>query len=449
VPEEERPAATAVSDAEGRFRIEGVGPGAVVAETQADGIGIRIEHEDLRPREWLHPFARTDRGIQLTADVVLQPLARVEVSAVDENGDPVVGASVGMRLRSQEVLWGAVVDDEGTDASGSTTLRTVGPDRLTVHLHKNGHRPGRASVDLGADGGVHSLEIVLPSLPALDGILELVDDSGAPIADAEASISAMDPEVSSYHLSCVTDSVGRCALPAITPGARYELWGHHPDLGPFQLSDLELVEDTVTGVATRETGEPISISGRVRSGDATPIPLAEVQLAGAPQLATLTDAQGAFRIEGRTERRQSRLTLRVRAAGFASWAEVFEVSATPSPFDVVLERGAALRVAFVHPDGRALPAGGLDQVSVHVTGRRADHVTLEAPRAVRAGDGFVVQNVAPGCWTVNASLGGTVIAAEATVEHGDEEVRVQIEIPDPASRSVRSTQESGVSKPLS
>ncbi|MFQ5590543.1 MAG: carboxypeptidase regulatory-like domain-containing protein [Phycisphaerae bacterium] len=242
----------ATTDDKGRFTITGVTPGAGELVVEAGGYGREIV--DI-----------PDIGDMGESAVTLKPERIVHIRVVDENGNPVAGATVEVHDGPRDDFRTLV-----TVSDGAVTLRGVHFDATTLALrltHRDHVSPGTfsESIALPADilDSTHTV-----AMRRAGHIVGLVTGAASGKALNGARVMA-DGGYSGRSPRDWTDYLGRYALTGVIPGTTIvtvHLSGFAPDLKTAEVTaggeaklDFELVAAAaVTGVVRKATGEPVS-----------------------------------------------------------------------------------------------------------------------------------------------------------------------------------------------
>ncbi|HLQ37682.1 MAG TPA: carboxypeptidase-like regulatory domain-containing protein [Planctomycetota bacterium] len=169
---------SATTDAQGRFRLDGLLPGNVTLRTASA------------------KFLPTLRELELAAeqqqlDVVLAVVQGNAISGqvVDDRGQPVAGIKVGAKRKEQKagVSMERFTPDEATvsDAGGWFTLSGLQGDTASVRAWGAGHAPVAES---NVPVGTGNLLLRVQRCGAIAGVLK--DSAGAPIAGSRVSAAA-------------------------------------------------------------------------------------------------------------------------------------------------------------------------------------------------------------------------------------------------------------------
>jgi hypothetical protein len=203
--------AEALADDGGRFRIEVEAPG----DAQG-GVDLWAEAEGLARgrREGVVVFPGRDHPIEA---IPLLPGTRIAGRAVDAEGRPIPGASIGLELyrhvlghtiSSDQGEWSLRADDDGRFEtpplpSGSAKLTLSAPGKVRTFVGRKAE-PGVEAVDLG--------DVTLADEVPIRGVV--VDNEGAP-APGVTIIVDYD-----YENPATTDAEGRFVARGAGPDAR-------------------------------------------------------------------------------------------------------------------------------------------------------------------------------------------------------------------------------------
>jgi hypothetical protein len=125
-----KPAYSTVTDAQGRFTIEGVNSGSYILQYNADGYfpdGAEVD-----------TFRVVAGGAPIRLQGRLKPMSRLSGSVVDARGDPVPRAVV--QLIAPSAILRAAADDKGNFHGPPSTLPR-GPTAWPSRLQQDGNRP--------------------------------------------------------------------------------------------------------------------------------------------------------------------------------------------------------------------------------------------------------------------------------------------------------------------
>jgi len=381
------------TNAEGRFRLEGIGRTPVQVSARAPGFG-RAEREKVEAGAHVELFLFA--GATLTGSVV------------DAEGQPLKGALV---QAAGGGLWSTSPPAERTGEDGSFVMAGVDPGEYVVMAGEGARAPGlaRAVVEEDADTDVR---VVVNDGGFVTG--RLVDPEGQPLAGRARVVSFEGltlPGFASDRMSTEVRGDGRFALGPLPPGAlqvRVAAAGYASKrLEAFVPEAGATVE---LGRVALDTG--LTIRGRVIDAEESGIEGAKVS--ATPESATLdppaeatSDDGGAFVVRGLEE---DAYELSVSAPGYAT----LRVGARAGDADVELrlEGAGDIRGRVVDAEGRAAPDARIRaepaDASSHFPGRVYGSVEDDEGH-------FVLRDVAAGTFILHAEASGRGEASRSGV----------------------------------
>ncbi len=347
---------SATTDESGRFTVDGMTGERLVIEagkpgyTTALASGVELDDPDL--------VVRLQRGATVRGRVAVgegddrRPITRFRIETRsreiprDENGDVVaIDASAdrrgwrrrgqggppwetGRRKRTRQMPEGTSMGDRTLDgnwrevksADGSFELTGIPPGRVRLRLRADGFLPPASqTIDIAPGGVSDELLFVCGGGEEVSGMV--VDESGAPVSDAQVTayraepdeqrrglrgLFQVDPEdfdflaLSTNQRAAVTNSRGAFTVPALAAG-EYRFTARHPDLAKASTKDVLVqagvdtppveividaggaVEGTVTGLGMRPLADALMVAVSVQAGS---------------MRSSTTDARGYYRIDG-------------------------------------------------------------------------------------------------------------------------------------------------------
>jgi protocatechuate 3,4-dioxygenase beta subunit len=282
---------TGVTQADGRFTIDGVLAGAY--ETSV----------------W--PYERRDRTTRRELVVPASGLDGVEL--VVERGSTVNGVvTLGHRplAGARVYLKGAFSDQSESDAEGRFRIRAVEPGDYPIYAEaiQDGAFTNGPSVHVEAGSDVNGITLELDLAGTISGVV--VDQRGAPVPGAYLSVSLVDGQ---DFGEATTGDDGAFKIGALSGGGDYAVrimaskqsrQRYEPATGrPFPRVAVADGSSHVDGVRFAVKIERLQIAGRVVDDQGKPVPDARVDAhvddepyfgGGAPS--AVTDADGAFAI---------------------------------------------------------------------------------------------------------------------------------------------------------
>jgi RNA polymerase sigma-70 factor (ECF subfamily) len=451
------PIPSATTDADGRFRIEGLIDGEHALLIAADGYARRIEskvaieHGALRDRGEI----RLARGDTLTARVLAA------------NGEPVVGAEVRVAVRPRVGLTGILFASAPvrTESTGRAVFANLPRSELVVAVRASIGQPWHVETEVGSD---EDLEITLPNAIAahlklvrdsapFDGAVEVVVRAGPPMGEVSAAglvptidarLEALTGQPGEYHLHGLTPGVytvdvlaERCAL------VQTVVWVDPSS--PPSPTTIEL------GVGHALEVSVVDASGRALSGcDVWVFPRADESAAYARSIlfayggfqawdrlgrgGRRTDGDGRVRIEHLPSGSAAVL---VRHRGLGTHSEQIDVAA--GALAVVLRDAGSVR-GVVTDSGRRPESGRVVLTRRPVLDPAAVAFPVANARVRLDADGrFAVDGLTPGEWEFRAQRAES-LGHESLGEILRRAEPIPFSFGEPAGRSIRVAVESGV-----
>ena len=363
----------AITDARGRYRLEGLGPGFYTVAVRAPGGAAR--------KDLVRPGS--------TVDFVLQPKASVSAVVLDPGRRPVAGALV---RAEPEPLLGGSSDLGMTNAQGRVELLGLDAGTHAVIAHHPDFAPalstglalengGTRRPRWSSRGGVSVTGRVLgPEERPLPGRAVFQEMLGQP---APRSLSEL--------LRAEAGADGRFRIERVPSGA-FVLGVTAQGFAGRRVEVEVAGRDVDTGDLVLETG--LAIRGRLRSrgGEAVKdAAIRAVQLGanrGGSPSHTRSEADGSFVLAGLSS---GPYRVQVTAPGFAHIGE--DVLAGSDDVDWVLEHGGAVTGVVVEEGDR--PVDGYRVVASPVTTER--HYEGQTQKDVASSDGrFLLEDLAGG-----------------------------------------------------
>lgn len=400
------------TDADGRFRLAGLSSDFVDLAVRASGYPLL-----------LRPGVRANSEAPVRIELV--PGASLHGRVLDNGGNGVAGGLVRLRIELDYRAGGdpRVWEREemspraSTDTEGRFRFDNLVPGTWSADAHHQHEAAKVEGIELAA-GDQHEIELILGTPDELTVFVTTLP--GEPVADAVVQVR---PEgEAGFQGYGRTDGSGRTRVD-ISPGTADVKVEHD------QLRDaLRQVQLSPGPNELRVALHPgAEISGSVRSGDGSPLPLATIEATTEFSLDTefhrantVADSNGAFRVTGLEP---GRYTITARSPGYADGgpAQPVEIAeASVDGIEIVLEPGASI-VGVV----TGLTPSDLAQVDIRAW---QDIRRLEA--TPDAAGNFVIKDVGPGTWTVTARKGDPTSARSversATIEQGLAEVFVEL-----------------------
>ena len=382
----------AVTDGEGRFRLEGIGRGPVRLSARARGLG-RAERSGVR--------AGT------SVELFLFPGATLAGTVRDDGARPVKGALV---RAAGDTEWNAP-PAERTDDRGEFEMAGIPPGEYTVVAREGSRAPGIAPVVVApgseaavsltvSDGGYVTGRIVDPTGRPLPGRvrLEVFEDRGLPgfASDAVAAEAKADGAFALGPLPLGSLGIGVSAPRHASRrvDAQVAARGRTVDLGDIALDP---------GLAIR---------GRVRDREGSAVGGATVRALG-QEPGAASDAEATSGPDGRFDLgglRPGRHQVSASAPGFAMAYAMAEVGG--EPVDIVMDVGGAIA-------GRVVDAGSSPVEEARITAQADDGARgtgrFHSARADEGDGRFLMRDVAPGAYDLGVQASGRGEAARSGV----------------------------------
>ena len=419
------------TDAEGRYRLEGVPPGTYPVRLEGSFIGY-----ESRPRAILvvpGPGA-------FTQDIVLGRVTLLGTVRDADTGAPIAA----VKIQSQAPSW-----EVSTDSDGTYAVLDLVPANYRVCLTRDGYGTVFSETGQVTADGARTADFTLRRAAIL--VLEVLDSDGQPIVGqielgmqplsvrmGEIVVSGTTGTVkgsvrssgTALWTSFVADSSGIGRYPRIVPGF------YHIDVrangylrGTQRLAEIKPGESRLTFRLEREPEASaaqqgrVSLEGTVRdSATSRPIAGARVCVQDAGFREAFCDAQGVFRLR---EVPPGRWTVHVSrdGYGFRAFRDV-ELAEAPRTQDFELAPAATLHVHATDRAGR--PVEGRLFLDIH---GREENLTGVGTSIAADGEGHgVYRQILPGRYVLRL-LKENVGEAKVEVEiaPGENVVRVRLE----------------------
>ncbi|MEX0679502.1 MAG: hypothetical protein WD063_20680 [Pirellulales bacterium] len=410
------------TDRDGRFELVGMpGQGLILIECRSEpfpsGQGLEalgnLTGEAFRDVSGGNPPSKTyptavhrveigETDTEVSADVVLEPGASVDLQIVDSQRQPLSGLNI-------RGLWPVAAGYRGKDLPSNVQVRALAPaEKRWVFIHHPGRNLGRAIEVDAQTAGRDPLRVVLE--PCGTVTARLLDKNGEGVRTGYVSFGILLPD--SWGLELTeghTDQDGRLRCDAILPGGKYNIsvaspqtnWqsvakdlavapGETVDLGEFDVTSEERPEPkrTFAKPPGREAAAPsaapeanaLLIRGTVLDPDGKPLAGADVKLIrtprapwakGFPTPEATSDKEGRFafelpksRYEGlRSTRPWPFVMVVATAPGYAPSYAPYEQDRAGTEPVIRLAANAPIEGRIVDLEGRPVP-----HVRVRVTG---------------------------------------------------------------------------------
>lgn len=354
---------------------------------------------------------------------------------VDPEGQPVAGAKVALVERGGSTLfgggfvegaWGSSLTT--TDEDGQFVLNRLPPQTIKIEVRAAGFRHrSLAGIQIPEEGEATPVEIRLEPGPYLEG--RVLDGQGRPVPRAMIRAEGQIPDAGRFSYGGArSDDEGRYQISGLEPGP-HTVTAESQEGGPSARASVEIRDGRNRIDLSLPNG--IEVSGRVVDARGLPLAGASVSLLGLPPTSTAwglqadSSADGSFLIRDVPEGTY-RLIGQRRGFARAEAPETVQVGGDPVlGLELRLSPGAVLRGKLL-----GLSPADRDRIEVHVSGETS--ISL-SPAQVDADGSYRIPDLAPGRWTVLVLLLPRGIVAQETVEigEGEAEVVLDVEIPAP------------------
>jgi 5-hydroxyisourate hydrolase-like protein (transthyretin family) len=295
---------------------------------------------------------------------------------------------------------------------------------LTIIATRTGYVAARREglTASAANGKGKAVKLILRR--GLEAHGRVVDESGAPVAAAEITLSRIEEHRMAGAAVSIGDDPdavrtarsgadGRFTLAALD-GGKYQATVKHPSYASLIVPGLNVRGPAPADWSPFVLRPPAPVAGVVRSKKGDPVSGARISAwgEGGSDEAT-TDGDGRFALAGFPA--GASITMNVRADGFAPAKQAAKAPA--SDLAIVLSTAATVR-------GRVEDAGTRQAVADFSIGGRVERTSYIESRAVRSEDGsFEIPDVAPGKLTLNVEAPGYLAGSLSGIELGEGEVK--------------------------
>lgn len=415
------PAASARTDARGKFSAAGLLPGDYEVSAARSGYLPAT----------LPRVAATARSAGAAA-VALVPAASISGRVVDAQGKPIVGASVALeapragrgRFGGGGPAFRAPRGETSTRTGPEGTFRLDGlaaiPSGVPLTASHAGFAPAeRPGVTLKAGQALTGVVLVLPAGLSVKG--RVVDEASQAVAGAEIRVAPSEGRGPARFFrraaggatppNAVTGADGSFTVAGLAAGA-WDVTATHDGFSPKTASALPAPAKPPGAWPPIVLSRGVAVTGEVKDDQGAPIAGAMVSLfgEGADPSPTATDASGAFRIDNLARGRALMLT--ASAPGFAFSSR----SVTPPAENVALVLGKSGTIRGRVVDGATgAPITAFSVATTPASRGRRGFGGGGGPAAFGGGapssaqyaeDGSFEVSVAPGSWSVRATADG-------------------------------------------
>ena len=404
------PTRTARTDAEGRFRLDGLSSDLADLSVRANGYPLLVR-----------------AGVRTNADepvlIELKPGASVGGRVLDNGGNGVAGILVSLRIErnyrtgGDPRLWGAqdMFPRQMTDAEGRFRFDRLVPGTWSAETKKGTEGAKLDQIEL-APGAEREIELLLQTRDRLTVIV--TTSAGEPVANAEIRIQSAGERIPGGYGR--TDGSGRSEMD-ITAGPVTVKVTHQKLRDESREVQLE-PGDNELRLELRPGAE---ITGTVRSYDGASLAQATVAAeteyefgAESHRTNTVSDQNGAFRVTGLEPRRY---IVTARSPGYADGGpdEPIEIGDdSVEGIEIVLEPEVSIAGTVT-----GLSLTDLTQVRVYARrGSRSRDATTDTE------GNFSIKGIGPGTWNVRAIKGDweRTVERTVTIDRGATEVLVEL-----------------------
>lgn len=389
---DERTRNETMTDAEGRFRLEGIPRGAVALVARAPGFA-RARRTDVH--------AGANVGLFLFAGATLSGTVR------DDAGRPVKGALV--RAEGDQP-WNAP-PAERTDEKGEFVLAGVSPGDYTVVARESGRAPGIAAAVVEPEGE-STVSLTVSDGGYVTG--RIVDPEGRPLAGRARVLGFEDrglPSFASDILTVEAKADGTFALGPLPLGAL----GIAVSAPRYAARHVEASVPAVgravdLGDVALDSG--LAIRGRVRDREGAGIEGALVRAVGRQggvegEAEAMSGPEGRFDLSGLRPGRH-----RVSASTPGRAETSVPAEAGGEPIEIVLELVGEIVGRVVDADGT--PVEGAE-ILAEDRSESAGPLSYAVGRADEGGGRFLLSNVAPGTYRLDVQAQGQGVAGLSAV----------------------------------
>ena len=350
-------------------------------------------------------------------EVILRLAARLSGRVLDRDRRPVEDAWVWAQTERERARYHGRME-AWTDADGSFAIEDVEAGPVMVMVRAPGYQRYKISGLQVPPGGEHGeLEIVLERGAVVEGTVR--DTEGKPVIRASVHVMPRsDGSRSGGFGGSIgsTDAEGRFRIDGVPLGPASVEARHR--CHRRALEALRVEADSNRLDLTLETG--FEVSGRVVDPEGHPVGAAAVSLrGGSGEFRGTSAADGTSTFTGVAA---GHYTLAAAREGFAqAQSEPFDVESDVWGLELRLERGATLKGRVV-----GLELDDLASLVLTANGRFGDTRRGRVDYSAK----YVIPNLGPGVWSVQAELAasGRTAFAEVVVEEGATEVWTDIEL---------------------
>jgi hypothetical protein len=304
-------------------------------------------------------------------------------------------------------------DQQATDSAGRFTFRGLPVGTATLRAFASGYRATeKTNLEVAAGEPRQGVELVLEPGAALAGAVRAPDGTAA--SGARVTLARTNAGDRTTVATTLADAGGSFRLEGLEPGP-LEVVAEHPRYRrTVQRTALTVGVNSIEIVLR----EGLSIAGSVVDERGAPVAGAELtagETGAAAARTTRSGADGSFRLSGLES---GPVELSARASGFVPARRNVELGDTPiAGLEVMLADGGA-----VH--GRLLGIGAAEPGRLEIAAFTAEHGTVSGRVS---GSDYRIEGLAPGDWTVVASIAPGARQARATA-HVEPEGEAEVDL---------------------
>ncbi len=404
--------ATAVTDAAGTFRLEGLAP----------RLRVRV---DALPAGALVGESRVVAPIDLTAAGLL--LAVHATARLSGRVEPLTPSDTGVHLtfRSTAEDSASRGTSTWTRAAVETTVRAEADGRFSVSLPEGTYATsvfisGRVRWNVGAVGAPWSGEKVFVVGSTTGAVLRgtVSDTAGRPVAGARLGVAVSGAGAGSGVYSATSEADGTYRIVGLPDGkvGRVSAWAAGFGPLPIRSSDVPLVSGETATLDLRLPKEVV-VSGRVLAADGAPvvgIDVAAFDQGGQGRVDLASDAEGRFRVGGLPADGINLAAQGPRGAAAALLEGITEGAQVER--DLVLQPGRDVKGRVIDAESRPVPGALVSAKSTEVGTRLGVGLDMAGFVTTTETDGtFLLAGVLPADdWVFEArAQGASTLAADA------------------------------------
>lgn len=342
-------------------------------------------------------------------DVVLEPGVAVFGKVLDPSGAPIAGAEVrlggqGAGFRRLAMVPATSAADAVTGADGAFVISDLRrDDMVAVSVTHESYLDGLAEgVRAGSPDPV---SITLEPACRVEGIV--VDGAGEPVAGAQVVVAEMrvvrGSRVVPINASSIVASAddGTFVITDAEPGALQVVAVKEGFLEPEPVDVVLVPAEPQSGVRV-VLARGARVAGTVRAEDGTPLPGADIEIAGDRSWSRFfsgsatTDGDGRYLLDGVPPGKTS---IEVTHRSHPRTVRDAELGEGETTLDITMERGAIVT-------GRVVGPGGEPVLEARVTMEQAGAGFGASSAITDANGGFILDDLTPGDHTVRVTARG-------------------------------------------